>query len=136
MENNYTKRGRSVYSLTVQMVFVTKYRKKVITQEMLESLKNTFISVLDSWDSQLIEFNGESDYVHLLVSFPPTKTLSNMIANLKATTSKRMWQKYQPHLGTYYHKKVFWTGAYFVASCGGVTIDRLKKYVEDQKPCP
>jgi len=28
--------------------------------------------------------------------------------------------------------KVFWTGAYFVASCGGVTIEQLKRYVEEQ----
>jgi putative transposase len=33
----------------------------------------------------------------------------------------------------YWKKKVFWTGAYFVASCGGVTIEQLKKYVENQK---
>ncbi|GCA95948.1 transposase, partial [Microcystis aeruginosa] len=30
------------------------------------------------------------------------------------------------------NKPYFWTGGYFVASCGGVTIEQLKKYVENQ----
>lgn len=136
MKNNYIKRGRSVFSLTVHLVFVTKYRKKAINEDMMATLKPVFESVLRSWDSQLIEFNGENDHVHLLVSYPPTKTLSNMIANLKATSSKAMWQQYPKILSRHYYKKVFWTGAYFVASCGGVTIEQLKKYVKNQKPCP
>lgn len=136
MKPNYTKRGRAVFNLTVHMVFVTKYRRKVINQDLMVKLKQVFESVLESWNSQLIEFNGENDHVHLLVSYPPTKTLSNMIANLKATSSKAMWQQFNERLSKYYDKKVFWTGAYFVASCGGVTIEQLKKYVENQKPCP
>lgn len=118
------------------MVFVTKYRKKVINKDMLSSLKEVFLSVLKSWEAELIDFNGESDHVHLLVSYRPNKTLSNLIANLKATSSKAMWQKYSKELDKHYWKKVFWTGSYFVASCGGVTIDQLKEYVENQKPCP
>ena len=109
------------------MVFVTKYRKKVINKDMLFSLKEVFLSVLKSWQGELIDFNGESDHVHLLVSYRPNKTLSNLIANLKATSSKAMWQKYSTHLAKYYGQKVFWTGSYFVASCGGVTIEQLKK---------
>jgi putative transposase len=33
----------------------------------------------------------------------------------------------------FYNKPHFWTGAYFVASCGNVTINQLKTYVENQK---
>jgi putative transposase len=45
-----------------------------------------------------------------------------------------MWDNYPDHLKKIYgqDKRVLWTGAYFVASCGGVTIDQLKKYVENQ----
>ncbi|MDJ0689754.1 MAG: transposase [Xenococcaceae cyanobacterium MO_188.B32] len=47
-----------------------------------------------------------------------------------------MWRKFEPIVSKiYYKKRVFWTGAYFVASCGGVTIDVLKKYVQEQD-CP
>ena len=89
------------------MVFVTKYRKKVINKDMLFSLKEVFLSVLKSWQGELIDFNGESDHVHLLVSYRPNKTLSNLIANLKATSSKAMWQKYSTHLAKYRYFKIF-----------------------------
>ena len=133
----YRSSHRSVFNLTVHMVFVTKDRRQIIDAEMLTELKAVFESVLKAWNSQLIEFNGESDHVHLLVSFPPQKRLSDLVGNLKATASKTMWRKFESKLSTIYRKKVFWTSSYFIASCGGVTVDTLKKYVQNQdSPLP
>lgn len=118
-------------------MFVTKYRRKVIDARMIEELRSVFKSVLEAWDSELIEFNGEADHVHLLISYPPQKLLSGLISNLKATSSKTMWRKFESIVSSvYYKRRVFWTGAYFVASCGGVTIDVLKKYVQEQDSPP
>ena len=137
MKPRYQKTRRAVFALTVHIVLVTKYRRKVINTEMKQELERVFKSVLSSWDSELIEFNCETDHAHLLVSYPPHKLLSSLIANLKATSSKTMWRKFEPKLKKiYWRKRVFWTGAYFVASCGGVTIDVLKKYVQDQDSPP
>ncbi len=150
MKVKYRKTRRAVFSLTVHIVLVTKYRRKIITAEMKQELEQVFKSVLSSWDSELIEFNCESDHVHLIVSYPPHKLLSSLIANLKATSSKTMWRKFESIVSKIYFKKsgcdpaptkgarerapsrVFWTGSYFVSSCGGVTIDVLKKYVQSQ----
>ena len=135
MKANYRSSRRAVFNLTVHIVLVTKYRRKVIDAAMKTELERVFRSVLASWDSELIEFNCEADHAHLLVSFPPHKLLSSLIANLKATSSKTMWRRFEPLVSKIYNKRVFWTGAYFVASCGGVTIDVLKKYVQEQD-CP
>ncbi|MGK7882643.1 MAG: IS200/IS605 family transposase [Crocosphaera sp.] len=133
MKTKYHSSRRAVFNLTVHAVFVTKYRRKIINTQMKEELKLVFESVLKSWDSQLVEFNCEAEHAHLLFSYPPHKLLSSLIANLKATSSKTMWRKFEPIVSkVYYGKKVFWTGSYFVASCGGVTIDVLKKYVQAQ----
>ncbi|MDJ0533423.1 MAG: transposase, partial [Xenococcaceae cyanobacterium MO_207.B15] len=32
----------------------------------------------------------------------------------------------------YWGKRVLWSGSYFVSSCGGVTIEQLRKYLEQQ----
>ncbi|MGF1541840.1 MAG: IS200/IS605 family transposase [Pleurocapsa sp.] len=132
MKTNYRSSRRAVFNLTVHIVLVTKHRRKVINADMGTELKQVFESVLKSWDSELIEFNFESDHCHLLVSFPPHKLLSSLISNLKATSSKTMWRKFESRVSKFYSKRVFWTGTYFVASCGGVTIDVLKKYVQNQ----
>ncbi|NET86647.1 MAG: IS200/IS605 family transposase, partial [Kamptonema sp. SIO1D9] len=69
------------------------------------------------------------------LSYPPHKLLSNLVANLKATASKTLWREFEPELSEIYRKRILWTGSYFVASCGGVTIEELKIYVQNQD-CP
>ena len=149
MKIKYRRTRRAVFNLTVHIVLVTKYRQKIINAEMKKELEQVFKSVLSSWNSELIGFNCESDHAHLIVSYPPHKLLSSLIANLKATSSKTMWRKFESVVSKVYYKKrtahgevsspcgrskerVFWTGSYFVSSCGGVTIDVLKKYVQEQ----
>lgn len=133
MQTFYKRSYRSVYNLTAHFVFVVKYRKKILTQELLEELGGIFKSILETRNCELIEFNGEADHVHLLVSYKPDISISNLVANLKATSSKQMWLKYEDLLSEiYWGKRVLWTGSYFVASCGGVTIEHLKKYVQSQ----
>lgn len=132
---NYESTRRAVYNLTVHLVFVTKYRRKVLGETMIHRLSAVFSSVAQKWDSKIIEFNGEPDHDHLLLSYPPHKLLSNLIANLKATASKTLWREFEPELAKIYRKRVLWTGSYFVASCGGVIIEQLKVYVQNQD-CP
>ena len=133
MSSNYRKGFRSVYKLTAHIVFVTKYRKAAIDLSRLNRLHTIFEETLNKWDCQLVEFNGESDHVHLLVEFKPDVQLSKLIANLK-TVSSRLIRKEHPELCLkyFYGKPYFWTGAYFIASCGGVTVEQLKAYVENQ----
>lgn len=123
---------RSVYTLTVHIVFVTKYRRKVIDAAMLTRLGEIFQETCSKWECQLLEFNGEPDHVHLLVNFSPQVQLSKLIANLKTVSSRLLRKEFQVHLERIYSKPVFWSGSYFVASCGGVTIETLRKYVEGQ----
>ena len=133
MSTIYRKSFRSVYQLTAHVVLVTKYRKKAINKERLERLKIIFKETLKKWECQLLDFNSESDHCHLIVEFKPDVQLSKLIANLK-TVSSRLIRKEYPELSQqyFYGKPYFWTGAYFVASCGSVTVEQLKTYVENQ----
>jgi len=133
MSSMFNKGFRSVYKLTAHIVLVTKYRKKAINKERLIRLKEIFEQTLLKWDCLLVDFNSESDHCHLIVEFKPDIELSKLIANLK-TVSSRLIRKEYPDISQqyFYGKPYFWTGAYFVASCGGVTIEQLKTYVENQ----
>jgi putative transposase len=123
---------RSVYTLTAHIVFVTKYRRKVISPVMMRRCGEIFQETCSKWECALVEFNGESDHVHLLVNFAPQVQLSKLIANLKTVSSRLVRKEFSTELAQVYSKPVFWTGSYFVASCGGVTIEQLKKYVQQQ----
>ena len=52
-------------------VFVTKYCRGVFTKEILDDLRPIFASVCVDFESELVEFDGEDDHVHLLVNYPP-----------------------------------------------------------------
>lgn len=133
MKGNYTRNNRSVYRLTVHIVLVTKYRRKTITDEILTRLNQICADTCIKWECSLIEFNGEHDHVHLLVDINPKVAPVKLIANIKTVTSRLIRQEFAKHLEKFYgDKKVFWTGSYFIASCGGVTIEQLKSYVQDQ----
>jgi len=132
MITHYDKGFRSVYTLTAHIVFVTKYRKKVINKSIHERLGTIFSETCSKWETTLLEFNGEDDHIHLLVRYHPQLQLSKFIANLKTVSSRLIRKEFGDYLDQIYRKPVFWTGSYFVASCGGVTVEQLKKYVEQQ----
>lgn len=94
----------------------------------------SFNSILKARDCILVEFNGESNHVHLIVPYKPNIVVSSLVANLKATPSNTLWHNYIKVLQKTYweQQKVLWTGSYFVSSCGGVTIEQLRKYLESQ----
>ena len=132
MKNDFVSKGRSVSDLKAHLVLTTKYRRKAITDEMLQRLHLILENLLVKWDCKLVEFNGESDHVHLLFQYHPDLQLSTLVGNIKSTTSRRLRQEFTEHLSRFYTKNVFWNGSYFVASCGGVTISTLKQYIESQ----
>jgi len=126
-------KGRSVSDLKVHLVLVTKYRRKAFTAEMLRRLNTIVEDLLEKWDCKIIEFNGEEDHIHTLFQYHPDVELSKLVNNLKSVSSRKLRQEFTEHLENFYWKDVFWSGSYFVASCGGVTVSTLRKYIEAQE---
>ena len=73
------------FNLHVHLVFVTKYRKKVFTKEILKSMNRIMTKVCDDFEADLVEFDGERDHVHLLINYPPKVSVSKMVNSLKGS---------------------------------------------------
>jgi putative transposase len=101
-----------VYSTNYHLVFVTKYRRRCITQEMLKRLKEIAQRVLAHWQGELIEFNGEADHIHLLVCIPPKVAPSALVNNLKTVTARLIRKEFAEHLARFFRKPVFWSRSY------------------------
>ena len=67
------------------------------------------------------------------IDYNPKVQISKFVNNLKTVSSRLIRKEFANHVERFYYKPVFWTGAYFVASCGGVTLEQLKAYVLNQK---
>ena len=122
-----------VFKISYHIVFVTKYRKKCLTDDMLIRLKEIFLEICERWDLDLLEFGGKSDHVHLLIEAHPNIFLSRLVNSMKTLSSRYIRKEFEVHLKTFYWKKpVLWTRAYCVLSAGGAPLAVLKKYIENQ----
>jgi putative transposase len=82
----------------VHLVFVTKYRRDVFTSDILDDLRPIFANVYADFESELVEFDGEHDHVHLLVNYPPKVTVSHLVNSLKGVSSRMIRKKNYPSI--------------------------------------
>ena len=129
--NDYLKKRHSTSKLIAHLVFTTKYRRKLFNGEMIDQLHTAFVSACEKLECELLEMDGETDHVHLLISYPPKMAISVMVNNLKAVSS-RMLRQQQPQLGRQSKNGALWSRSYFACSAGGATIETLRAYVENQ----
>lgn len=130
---SYKSTSRAVSNLKTYLVLVTKYRRKVINKQLLDELISIVSNLAGKWGVEVIEINGEEDHLHILFGYYPQMQLSKFVNNLKTVTSRLINKNHTDYLSTFYWKEpVLWTKSYFIASCGGVTIERLKEYVQSQ----
>jgi putative transposase len=99
---------------------------------MLERLRVIFGETLEKWEGSLVEFNGEADHVHLLISVNPKVQPSKLVNNLKTVSSRLIRKEFAEYLGKVYRKPVFWSRSYCIISCGGAPISVLKQYIQQQ----
>jgi len=134
--SNDIRHGRHcAFALHVHLVFVTKYRRKVFDRKAIAHLKTIFENVCKDFESQLVQLDGESEHVHLLVNYPPKHSVSILVNSLKGVSS-RLLRLELPDIQQRYWKGVLWSPSYFAASCGGAPIHVLKQYIEQQKTPP
>jgi len=122
-----------VFRIHLHIVLVTKYRRKVLTKPMLESMKSVFERVLESNQSMLTEFNGEPDHVHLLIDLHPDNNISDLVASLKSASSRILRQEFKEEIEkVYWGKAKLWHDSKCIISCGGAPLDLVRQYIQDQ----
>ena len=133
--NNSTLKtlNHSAFRLHYHLVLSTKYRKKCLTANILNRMKDIINELMITWRCNLIEFGGESDHVHILFEANPTIRLSDMVRSLKSVTSRKLRNEFSEPLKKYYWKPYFWNRAYAIISVGGrANIETLLQYIKNQ----
>ena len=122
----------SVYCMTYHAVFVIKYRREVITSEMMEHIRKLTERLMKGYGGELLELNGESDHIHILFTVPPQKAPSVIVCSLKTQISKEMRLYFYESFKDKLWKDTFWSESYFIATTGGATIEVLENYIQQQ----
>lgn len=90
-------------------------------------------AVCADFEVELIEFNDETNHVHLLVNFPPKVALSRLVNSLKGVSSRRLRQEFPDLQRDYWRAQRLWSGSYFAGSVEGPPISELRQYIERQQ---
>lgn len=134
--NNKTdiRHGRHcVFVMHVHLVFVTKYRRQVFDQDAIQRLRKVFNEICRDFEAELIEMEGETEQVHLLVNYPPKVAVSTLVNSLKGVSS-RILRRDRPDIAKrYYYQQALWSPSYFSSSCGGAPIEIIRQYIEQQQ---
>ena len=126
----YTMSHSMVFSCHYHVIWCTKYRRPVLTKGMQERLKAYIQDKQDEYGYEVQGCEILSDHVHLLMSVSPAKSVSKVVGRLKGYTSHCLRSEY-PELKS--RLPSLWTRSKFVATAGEVTLEVLKRYVENQK---
>ncbi|MHB1546055.1 MAG: IS200/IS605 family transposase, partial [bacterium] len=129
MTIRYDNNFHSVFLLQYHLIFVVKYRRQVIDDNIAERLKEIFAYIGDMYRIKIIEFNHNKDHIHILFNSNPSTALVKFINSYKSASSILIKKEF-PEIKKVLWKEYFWSRSYFLMTTGGVTLDILKKYVE------
>lgn len=132
-ETDIKKSQHSVYALTYHVVFVTKYRRPVLTEEMGEYLKMLGTRLMEGYGGSLVELNTDRDHLRMLITLKPNQAPSTYICSLKTQFSKELHKHFGSEIALLLKGDALWTASYFVATTGGANIETVRKYIEDQR---
>ena len=128
---NYRKTSHSTYDLKYHIVWITKYRKKVLTGLIAEKCRELLREICKANDVEIIKGHVSKDHVHLFVSVPPNISISKLMQFLKGKSSYKMLFSFK-ELQKQFWGQHLWARGYFACSSGNITDEVIMQYIENQ----
>ena len=120
------------YDIEYHIVWTTKYRYRVIVGKIAERTRKLVIQGCNSMNVNIIKGSIGKEHIHLLVSCPPSLSVSKLVQQLKGKTSRTLQMEFK-ELRKRYWGRHLWASGYFCRSVGTVTRNIIKEYIENQE---
>lgn len=135
MEQNpldqYRKLSHTVYDCRYHVVFVPKYRFRILEGEIASCIQEKFRQICEWKEINLIEGKIRADHVHLYLSVPPKYSISDVLKWLKGDSSVQIFRRF-PEIKKRYWGQHFWARGYFVSTVG-ITDEIIRAYIKHQE---
>ncbi len=128
--STYKSTHSLVYSCDYHVIWCTKYRRPVLVSPIAERLKTLIYEQQEVYGYEVHACEVMDDYVHILMSSSPQLAPASVVGRIKGWTSRVLRDEY-PSLKS--RIPSLWTRSKFIASTGGITLEVLRKYVENQR---
>ena len=133
LKKTYRRKRHSVSLLHAHLVFCTKYRRRVISNRAFGHLQRSMKKTAAIIGVYLIAIQSDGDHIHIMICYPPKLNLSEIVRRLKGASSRHIRRQRLPEVMKKLWGKAFWSPSYFVVSCGGAPLEKVKDYVENQQ---
>ena len=123
------------YNLKYHLVWITKYRQGLLTNELSTRLKQILHSIAEEYGFGIIAVEVMPDHIHLLLETPPKYAPSEIAGIIKGISSRRMRAAFLPTIEQHIRKNhTLWARGYYIASVADqVTTEIIKEYIDNQK---
>ena len=126
------KQAHSVYHCLYHIVWITRYRHKVLVNNVIDYLSKKLLEVRKTYPEIIfIEKNIQPNHVHLVITFPPKYSISRIVQILKSNTAKSVRNKFEFIQNRYRGGTGIWSTGYFVSTVG-LDEETIKAYVRYQ----
>ena len=132
MENNYRHTNTTVSLINYHFVFCPRYRRKVLTNKIENSLKEILNKIAEDNNFNILEINGDLDHIHLLIECSPQHYIPNILKALKGV-SARLLMKELPCIKSKLWGGHLWNPSYFIATVSENTEEQIRNYIKSQK---
>lgn len=130
---NYSRNNHSKYLIKCHLIFVCKYRKKLLTNNINVNMKNILSDIADNSDFDIEVMESDLDHIHFLISYSPKLSLTSIVRRLKQVSTNKIWKLHYNYLIHHFWKeRTFWSDGYFVCSIGDANPNTIRKYIENQ----
>ena len=117
METRYS--GHGVYRMEYHIVWIPKYRRRILNPGVTGYLSKLFPKVLRTMPGcEIVEQNIQVDHIHMLMVIPPKYAVSDVIGEMKYYTATRLREKFAWLDEVYWKERVVWSPGYFVSTVG------------------
>ncbi len=126
------KSSHAVYRLEYHVVWIPRYRRKILVHGVKEYLEKYLLTMeeLDD-DIEVIQVNVQVDHVHLVLCIPPRIAIADVMRFIKSRSGKRLRERFGYILKTI-KKAGIWSRGYFVSSVG-INEKVIRDYVRHQE---
>ena len=132
---DYITKKHSKYLLLAHLIFVCKYRRKLLAGDMNIQIKQLLLDVAEEHDIGILKMETDKDHVHLFVNYNPTQSILQVVRLLKQISTYRIWRQgvNAKHLSKcFWGEQTFWSDGYFASSIGNVSKATVERYIESQ----
>ncbi len=130
--SNHIHKSHNVSLLLYHFVCPAKYRKKIFTEEVEQSLKKVCSTIQVTYEIQFLEIGADQDHVHFLIQSVPMQSPKQIIQKIKSITARELLERH-PEIKKLLWGGKFWTSGYYVNTVSKHgNEDIIKRYVQGQ----